>query len=388
MHARLWISGQCFDCQVERLEPAPEGGGWVVRTGDRRHFRLDDASARLLRGLMARDCLDPDAAADSTAVRFLRGRLLPIGLYRPAGKRAPIAAAGGGPLRWQRPLLPARVVAPLAAMLARAASAWVLVPLLLASVVVQVAWIARTAGGLGYAQVVRLAPADVLALAAFSLARGLLHEFGHAAACWRFARGVGAIGVGVFVVTPVLFCDVSDIHLLRRRHKVLVGLGGTAMDVLALGTLVAFGGAAPVVAKLYWFSLSAVLLNLLPFYRNDGYWVLNDLVGGRDLLRDALHACRAGTARVRDRALLGFTGLCGTGLLALAAVFAFGAGPAQLAAAARPGAGADGMLLALVTLAQYAAVAFGATALAGIARRAWRRSQERPPKRDMSGAQR
>jgi hypothetical protein len=264
------------------------------------------------------------------------------------------------------------VVAPVAAVLARAASPWLLAPMLLAAVAAQVAWIVRTAAGLAYADIVRLAPADVLTLSAFSLGRGLLHEFGHAAACWRFARGVGAIGVGVFVVTPVLFCDVSDIHLLPRRRKALVGLGGTAMDVLALGGLVAAGGAAPVVAKLYWFSLSAVLLNLLPFYRNDGYWILNDLAGGRDLLRDALRACRAGTARLRDRALVGFTGLCGAGLLALAAMFALRAGPAQLAAAARLGPGADGALLALVTLAQYAAVAFGAVSLARAAWRGWR----------------
>ena len=378
MPAPLWISGQCFDCRVERLQAAPEGGGWVARTEDRRHFRLDDTSARLLQGLMARDRLDADAPADLTAVRFLRTRLLPLGLYRPSGDGTPVghAAAGAGTrpatLRWQRPLLPPRLVAPIATVLARAASAWVLVPLLLAAVAAQVAWIVRSAGALGYADVVRLAPADVLALAAFSLARGLLHEFGHAAACWRFARGVGAIGFGVFVVTPVLFCDVSDIHLLPRRHKALVGLGGTAMDVLALGALVALGGPAAVVAKLYWFSLAAVLLNLLPFYRNDGYWVLNDLAGGRDLLREALGACRAGRARARDRALVGFTGLCGAALLVLGGVFAFGAGPVQLAAAVRPGAGVGGALLALVTIAQYAAVAFGTGALARAAQRAWR----------------
>ena len=37
MHAPLWISTQCFDCQVERLEI--EGSSAIVKTRERRYFR-------------------------------------------------------------------------------------------------------------------------------------------------------------------------------------------------------------------------------------------------------------------------------------------------------------------------------------------------------------
>ena len=37
MQARLWLSGQCFECNVERIAPAADG--WVVKTRARRYFR-------------------------------------------------------------------------------------------------------------------------------------------------------------------------------------------------------------------------------------------------------------------------------------------------------------------------------------------------------------
>lgn len=79
-----------------------------------------------------------------------------------------------------------------------------------------------------------------MVLAAF--ARILLHEFGQAAQCYHLTRSVGPSGFGIFVATPVMYCDVSNVHLLPRADKARVGLAGTAMDILFLSALVFFGG--------------------------------------------------------------------------------------------------------------------------------------------------
>ncbi|MBT9459667.1 MAG: hypothetical protein IV097_23830 [Burkholderiaceae bacterium] len=135
---------------------------------------------------------------------------------------------------------------------------------------------------IGYRDLLTYAPQELALLVAVAVGRGLLHELGHAAACRRHTGSVGAIGFGIFMTTPVLYCDVSDIHLLPRRAKAMVGLAGGDIGVM----------------KVFWLSLVAIAFNLVPFYRNDGFWVLNDLAGTDDLLKQSLAACEAGRAKV------------------------------------------------------------------------------------------
>lgn len=85
---------------------------------------------------------------------------------------------------------------------------------------------------IGYRDLLSYAPGELLLLVLASVVRSLVHELGHAAACWRLTRSVGAIGYGVFITTPVLYCDVSDIHLLPRKAQAFVGLAGIAMDIV------------------------------------------------------------------------------------------------------------------------------------------------------------
>jgi hypothetical protein len=180
---------------------------------------------------------------------------------------------------------------------------------------------------------------------------------------------VGAIGFGIFMATPVLYCDVSDIHLLPRRDKAWVGLAGTAMDIVFLALLIGVAGADPSVMKVYWLSLLAVLLNLVPFYRNDGYWVINDLAGSDDLLKESLRAFGARSARPRDWAMVGFTTSCVVAVLTLASAFALEFGPRQVVEAAGLLPTFPGAMLAGVTALQYVALVFGALGAARALRR-------------------
>jgi len=361
MQARLWLSGRCFECCIERIESAADG--WIVKTRARRYFRFDAASIQLLDRLMRMEAPDLDAPEHASDARFVERRLIPVGIYRAIDEASAALeerSTSTGTMRWQRQLLTSRQVRPMAAALAPLFSPWLLWPVLTLCLWLHAGYILNSTTQIGYHDLLTLSPNELLLLVGVALVRGLLHELGHAAACWRLTRSVGPIGFGIFMATPVLYCDVSDIHLLPRKAKAWVGMAGTAMDVAFLALLISVGGADLGVLKVYWLSLLAVLLNLVPFYRNDGYWVINDLAGSDDLLKESVRAFASRKPRWRDAAMLGFTASCVIAVLALGGAFALELGPCQVAEAVSLLPSFPGVMLAGVTTLQYTSLVFGA----------------------------
>ena len=75
----------------------------------------------------------------------------------------------------------------------------------------------------------------VFALAVFSAG---FHEFGHAAAT-RYGGGTpGGMGMGIYMVWPAFYTDVTDAYRLPRRDRLRVDLGGLYFNaVVAVATL-------------------------------------------------------------------------------------------------------------------------------------------------------
>lgn len=113
----------------------------------------------------------------------------------------------------------------------------------------------------------------------------LAHEFGHAAACSRFGAKPGEIGFTLYAIFPALFSDVSSAWRLPRRDRVIVDLGGIYVQLLAMA------GYAGAYALTHWaplklailLALPAIVFNLNPFMKFDGYWVLTDALGVTNL---------------------------------------------------------------------------------------------------------
>jgi hypothetical protein len=122
---------------------------------------------------------------------------------------------------------------------------------------------------------------------------GLWHELGHAAALRREGYPPGRIGLGVLLVLPVLFADVSPVAALPRGGRLRVDLAGVSFQLGAGGWFFAAGAlnphlpgaAAMQLAGLL--ALPAVAWSLLPVIRADGYWFLADLLDLPDLERPA-----------------------------------------------------------------------------------------------------
>jgi hypothetical protein len=117
-------------------------------------------------------------------------------------------------------------------------------------------------------------------LVAVNYAALLLHELGHAAGCLRAGVKNGAIGVCVYILFPGLYTEVTESWKLPGRKRLIVDAGGIFMSLCA-GTvalaiyLVTNNVIAGVMVLLCDITCA---INLNPFVRMDGYWILSDLL--------------------------------------------------------------------------------------------------------------
>ena len=123
------------------------------------------------------------------------------------------------------------------------------------------------------------------ALFAVSLAGiKVLHELGHAYTATRWGVRVNTMGVAFMLMMPILYTDVTDAWRLRsRRARLQIAAAGMTVE-LALAGIATFLWAflpdgparsvAFVVATTSW--ILSLAVNLNPFMRFDGYYLLAD----------------------------------------------------------------------------------------------------------------
>jgi putative peptide zinc metalloprotease protein len=93
------------------------------------------------------------------------------------------------------------------------------------------------------------------------------------------------IGVGIYLVWPAFFTNVTDSYRLSRAGRLRTDLGGlyfNAVFMLALAGLYA-ATSAEVLLLVIAVTHLEMLEQLLPFVRFDGYYILSDLAGVPDL---------------------------------------------------------------------------------------------------------
>jgi putative peptide zinc metalloprotease protein len=112
-----------------------------------------------------------------------------------------------------------------------------------------------------------------------------LHEIGHATATRYGGAEPGEMGVGIYVVWPAFYTDVTDAYRLKRGGRLRVDLGGVYFNVvfiLAVAGAYFLTGWEPLLI-LIPIQHFQILQQFLPFLRLDGYYILSDLVGVPDL---------------------------------------------------------------------------------------------------------
>ena len=128
----------------------------------------------------------------------------------------------------------------------------------------------------------------------------LCHEFGHAFMAKRAGCRVQSMGVAFMVMLPMFYTDVSDAWRVNdRRARLFIGAGGVFAELLlACLALLAWSllpdgparTAAFMLASATW--ITTLVINLNPFMRFDGYFLLSDFWEVDNLQGRAFALCR------------------------------------------------------------------------------------------------
>ena len=215
-------------------------------------------------------------------------QLLPIGLLRLADGSQPEVkrAAPLLGLRFRYVVSDPRVTRKVTAPFARLFHPLVVV-LLVGGFAAVAWWVLFRQGLAAAAHEAFYQPGMLLTVFAITVLSAGFHEFGHASAARYGGATPGAMGMGLYLVWPAFYTDVTDSYRLGRAGRVRTDLGGlyfnavVAVAMFALWWLTRWDSVLLIIAA----QVLQMLRQLAPLVRFDGYHVLADVTGVPDLYR-------------------------------------------------------------------------------------------------------
>src|SRR6266542_6187410 len=160
---------------------------------------------------------------------------------------------------------------------------WIVVPVLI-TFALTVWWVAFEKGLGSAAHQALYRPTLMLVVLALTLLSAGFHEVGHAAACRFGGARPWRMGVGLYLVWPAFYTDVTDSYRLSRGGRLCVDLGGLyfnamfAVAMLGIWTAVHWDPLLLVVAA----PPLQMVRQLVPCVRCVGYRLHAHLGGGQD----------------------------------------------------------------------------------------------------------
>jgi len=142
-------------------------------------------------------------------------------------------------------------------------------------------------------------PTDLLLVVCLTIVSGAFHECGHATGCRYGGARPGRIGVGIYLVWPSFFTNVTDSYRLSRAGRLRTDLGGLYFNLIFMLALAGayVGTSAQLLLLVIALTHVEMLEQLLPFVRFDGYFILSDFVGVPDLFARIAPVVRSGLSR-------------------------------------------------------------------------------------------
>ena len=137
-----------------------------------------------------------------------------------------------------------------------------------------------------------------------SVLSAVFHECGHAAGLSIRRRAARRIGVGIYLVWPVVLHERHRLLPAEPGRPLRTDLGGLYFNLIFMLVLAGIYAATSAAILLLVIAVThlEMLEQLLPFVRFDGYFILSDLVGVPDLFARIAPCCAApspGAARTR-----------------------------------------------------------------------------------------
>ncbi len=275
---------------VDRTFLVRRGDGQVVQLSELLNVTLEHLDGRPVEQVAAAVSARIGRELGVDGVEFLvEHKLAPLGLVATPGvPEAPAPAAEEGVLT----LAGRRTVlrAPTVNVLARAMRPffWQVTVVLVLEAALVGDYLAFTRHDVGASITsVITTPTQLLLVLVLMVASMLFHEVGHAAGARYGGARPGVIGMGLYVVWPAFYTDVTDAYRLGRAGRLRTDLGGVYFNVVFLLALLGLHEwtGAPVFLVAAVLTHLEILQQLLPIVRLDGYFIVGDLVGVPDLFR-------------------------------------------------------------------------------------------------------
>ncbi|HWB12902.1 MAG TPA: hemolysin D [Pirellulales bacterium] len=114
----------------------------------------------------------------------------------------------------------------------------------------------------------------------------VIHEFGHGLTCKHFGGECHEMGVMLLVLTPCLYCNVSDSWMLPNKwHRAAIGAAGMYIEIViaSICTFIWWSTEPGMLnhlclSTMFVCSVSTLMFNSNPLLRYDGYYILADLI--------------------------------------------------------------------------------------------------------------
>jgi outer membrane lipoprotein-sorting protein len=215
----------------------------------------------------------------------LTTKLYPLGLVSCPGVAAAVRKPSKSPLAvyMRAQTLGPKVLDPINSVLKYLFHPVLMIPMLVVAALAHL-WLYRVHGLTGSLDALLATPGGLPMLLAVIVVAGCFHEFGHAAALTYGGGKVRGMGVGLYLMYPAFYTDVTDAYRLGRWARVRTDLGGIYFHAVACVGLIA----AAVFLHAEFLLPAVALINIemmrqfIPFVRLDGYWLLADLTGVPD----------------------------------------------------------------------------------------------------------
>jgi putative peptide zinc metalloprotease protein len=124
------------------------------------------------------------------------------------------------------------------------------------------------------------------------------HELGHAITCKYYGGKVRKMGIKLFFLLPVMYCDISEIYTFTsRKKKVLVSFAGILVNFTAANIALIvyalfhyfYNINSTILVMYYFINIGLGIFNLMPFVKLDGYWILSGLVDITNLMDKSIN---------------------------------------------------------------------------------------------------
>lgn len=131
---------------------------------------------------------------------------------------------------------------------------------------------------------VKLSLGGIVVIYAITFISSCIHEFCHEAACYKYTGETGKWGMKLFYLLPAFFCDVSNMYMTSSRRKcAYISAAGLLSNVVIGNTAIIIYGfvenSSELLLWIFVINLCNIILNLIPFAKYDGYWILKSITG-------------------------------------------------------------------------------------------------------------